>query len=205
MTIRDCQGQAIAKAFDGRLMFRNAKDSTYEQKRSNTENALIIRDLGNPPTDLIRITMKEPCRPFPPFCAQMGMWNWFIHGYTWQGDLLTPGWQQNMGGFIGISMSSGEAEDMRFLTLYSTYTFSNIRWSPFMTYFFLACLLCGCGCCCYCCCWRSSEPEPEAKNEETMKLMQTKEIECEAPVVEKQPAPSLLACCSRRGRTVAPN
>lgn len=212
MTIRDCRGRATAKAFHGKLIFREAKDSRYYQERHNTENVLVVRDLGTPPTDLVRITNKEPCRPFPPFCAGMGDYNWAIHGSEWMGEILNYGKETTMAGLtkvfgpetsLKITSGSGQADDMRFLFLYSSYQFSNTRWSPLMniiwTILFLAPLVCCCWCCIRCC---QPSPPGEAASVgykgEQETLMQT--IESEREGLKKTQANSgFFACCSRRG------
>jgi len=207
MTIMDCKGQVSHRAQDGLLIYREATDAQYYQRRTNTENELIVEDLGQPPQPLVRITMKEPCHPFPPFCANMGMWNWFMHGYAWEGKVMRAASDSAMAnGLLKMKLTNGEAEDVRFLTLYSMYQFSNTRWSPFMNWiwwilFFSPCLWC---------CWRrpcsnmqvwyGDQAGANAK-EETQKLMQTQEVEMGTKVPDAQMATGggFMACCSRRG------
>lgn len=207
MTVRDCKGRAQVKAYDGKLIFRDAKDAQYYQKVRNTENSLIVTDLGNPPRDLVRVVQKQPCSPFPPFCAQMGMWNWFLHGTKWDGEVVVAGTNNDMSSLLGadatmtVSMSSGEAEDMRFLTLYTAYQFSNTRWSPFMNWVWVFLVVCPLLCCIYGCCCRGGGSPPKAEREETQKLMETKE----APKEKKEEKRTFMACCSRfGGQAVAP-
>lgn len=212
MTIRDCNGQAQVKVTDGKLVFRNAKDARVIQQQRNTQNTLILRDSGEPPMDLVRVTAKESCKPFPPFCAQMGQWNWFIHANEWEGHIVTPGSTNDMGSSIKnvipdltltVSMSSGESEDIRFLTLYSAYQFANTRWSPFMNWVWWLLVVIPLFCCLFRCFCGSREEKPTTNIEETEKLMQTQEAQEKLP--EKREG-GFLACCSRRGgRGVAAN
>merc|ERR1711957_878185 len=107
----------------------------------------------------------------------MGMWNWFIHGYTWEGRILTPGGAHTMGGLgavLNIKVSSGESEDIRFSTLYSAYQFSNTRWSPFMNWIWWILFFSPIVCCCWrswWCCWQMGDTAKVDQNEETQKLM----------------------------------
>lgn len=212
MEIRDCKGDVTAKAEDGALIIRGAIDAQYHQRRTNTENEVVVEDLGQPPQELVRITMKEPCKPFPPFCAQMGVWNWFLHGYSWEGRIMRPGSSNTMAGLgamLDIQVSSGAAEDVRFLTLYSAYQFSNTRWSPFMNWIWWILFFSPIVCCCWRSwwgCWRLGDSPKVEQQEETQKLMQTQEVEMGTKVPEeKQSTGGFMACCSRRGRVVAAN
>jgi hypothetical protein len=232
MTIMDCNGEAKFQASDGpnsadqehnsgvvksgmkggvskkdAHISGGTVDARYYQVLGNMENKLILADLGTPEVELVRLSMNEPCVPFPPFCQQMGIWNWFIHGSTWKGEIVQPGYNQTIGsGLVQIQMTDGAATDMRFLALYSAFQFSNTRWSPLMqiitNVLLIVCLFCCCRCCWRCCCVsRVAESVVKSGLEESEKLMKT----VDANVDEAPPKPTgWMACCSRRGgRTVA--
>jgi len=207
MTVRDCQGTIKFQAGNGVISETvGGVDAHYKTEQANTENTVSVSDLGVPAVQLVRLQVTEPCVPFPPFCAQMGMWNWFIHVDQWEGRITQPGYNESVGsGLISIKMTDGAATDMRFLALYSAYQFSNTRWSPLMGIVTnLLLLLCCCGCCR--CCYNGTQPA-EAKaavvskdaQAETEKLLKT--VEGPPESAPAKPA-GIFACCSRGGRSV---
>merc|ERR1712205_131191 len=78
--VKDCKGKLKFEANQGKIRDDTSKgtDAQYHLARKDTENSVIISDFSTPVQDLVRISMKEPCNPFPPFCQQMGMWNWLF-------------------------------------------------------------------------------------------------------------------------------
>lgn len=202
ITIKDCQNNVIVQAHDGHIMFRSAHDSDYVQDEGEAENKLIIRGLGHPAKDLVRVVKKAPCFPFAPFCERMGALNRFMHGVglEWEGKIIQPGYTDTSG-LVRISMTNGASTDMRFLTLFSSYEFSNTRLSPVVeSSMFLVLVLClvvcvRC-CCCFNCCGGRARSKVEPTKEETEKLMET--------VEEKSPRKSpkgenCFMCCTRKG------
>jgi len=210
MYISDCRDKKKMEAHDGSITVHHAgKDAQFYTKRRNTENLMVISDFSTPTIELVRVGMKEPCWPFPPFCAQMGMFNWFLYGNEWEGQIVQPGYNQTVGnGFLGIQMTDGAATDMRFLALYSSYQFSNTRWSPLMLLLWhLAVISCCCGCC-RCCFFvgpaarKKAEEEYRSALEEREKLMKTMEAEDKKETEGERGWACGTAC--GRGRTVAP-
>jgi len=207
MEIQDCQGAERFKVADGVLFntvmgpvtlggspTQTVRDATYVAKRTNSENQLIIQSLSFPHRNLVELTMKNPCRPFAPFCAGMGLGGWFIYGDEWQG------------GFIN-QPSAGAATDMDLLALYSSFQFSNTRWSPPMFIALNILMLLCCICCIRrCCCTRSANKTEMAHfTSEEADALVTKVAEDTRE--EPKPAPgstSIFTCCARRGRTILP-
>lgn len=209
MLITDCKGHHKFEVYGeddhGTIGRHNAgkNDAQYYTKRRNTENSVIISDFSSPTVELVRLHMSNPCSPFPPFCQQMGIWNWFIYNLKWGGEIVQPGYNETVGnGFIFVQMTDGAATDMRFLALYSSYQFSNTRWSPLMFIVMWTLFLIGICCCCRCCCncCRGAEKKVEEEKEEAEKLMET--VEGELKGEEKKS--SIFDCCSRKGRTIYP-
>lgn len=179
-------------------------ESEWIADTKDTENTLILEDFSTPRVRLVRVGMKEPCWPFPPFCQQMGMWNWLFHGNEWEGEITQPGYNATLAtGAISILESDGAATDMRFLALYSTYQFSNTRWSPLMFFVGWALFFLCCCCTCHCCCVGAGKAEKGAASafkssrEETEKLMKT--MESTDLETGRSKDTSRWACCSRRG------
>lgn len=212
MVVRDCQANVKFYAGDGEIReIESGVDAKYEAKPANTENTLSIKDRGTPAVELVRLIQKEPCSPFPPFCAQMGMWNWFLHGEQWEGQIVQPGYNQSVASSLGltIKMTDGAATDIRFLTLYSAYQFSNTRWSPLMMIVMNILLVGCCLGCCRCCFTEADSAKAAAAKlsqqarEETEMLMKTTEAQ-ETQAQQQQKPDGWMACCSRRGRNVEP-
>jgi hypothetical protein len=207
MEVQDCQGARRFKVADG-VLFKTAlgpvtlggsptqevRDATYITKRTNAENQLIIQSLSFPHRNLVELTMRKPCRPFAPFCAGMGLTGWFIYGDEWEG------------GFIN-QPSIGAATDMDLLALYSSFQFSNTRWSPSM-FIALNILMVSCCLCCICrCCHTRSSNKSEMTHHtpEEADALVTKFAE--DPKEEPKPtegSSSIFGCCGRRGRTILP-
>merc|ERR1719197_762550 len=73
MTVHDCLDKKLFEAKAGKIKVHHAgTDATFTTRKRDTENELIISDMGTPKQELVRVIMKEPCWPFPPFCQQMG-------------------------------------------------------------------------------------------------------------------------------------
>lgn len=207
MVIEDCRGKKLFKVKDQRIKVHEAgSDAQFRTHRKNTENTMKIYDYSTPVRELVRVAMKEPCWPFPPFCQQMGMWNWFMHKNRWFGEIVAPGYNMSSeDGLLFAQVDDGAATDMRFLALYTAYEFSNTRFSPLMHVIFHVLLLICLAFCCCCCCNRVIHPGEHAKKEktiqeETERLMGTVEVHHDSHF---QPASkdnylNPMACCSRR-------
>jgi len=153
MYIKDCRDEKKMEANDHSIYLQHAgRDAQYYTTVKNEENTLHIADFSIPTREIVRLRMKAPCVPFPPFCQQMGAENWFIHNQKWSGEITQPGYNESLGNnIIGIHEEASGATDMRFLALYSTFQFSNTRWSPIMEWLWLIIDILFCICCCQCC------------------------------------------------------
>lgn len=218
MIIKDCNGNELFTATDDHILrVHNAgKESSIITQRGDSENVLLVQDRSIPVKDLIRVSMEEPCWPlFPPFCQQMGKSEWSLHpSILWQKDfegrVIEPEYNQSTANnFINLEFKDGGATDMRFITLYSAYQFSNTRFSPLMTWInWILSLFCICVCC-QCCCvpLPSRELRADEIREEQEKLMGTIEFDPEmntrAPMQSKRGhflgvGGGSMNCCSRR-------
>lgn len=178
--------------------------------QSGTANQLIFQDLSIPKEGIVELIMKEPCTPFPPFCAGMGPAGWFLYGRRWEGRITEKGYNFQTGiKELRETIGGGVAADMTFVTLYSSYQFSNTRWSPFMFLVWngLVVLLVAC-CIRQCCCTQARGVQlkkAEEKgiwkqtDEETQKLMTTKEIEAFESRTPQKSAGFWGSCCRRPG------
>lgn len=190
---------------------KEVKGGRYYTKESATANVLTIQDNARPAVDLARIDMPETCNPFPPFCAKMGTFAWFWYGDAWEGRIVQPGYNDTLGGLFDLSIraTAGSGTDMRFLTLYSAYQFSNTRWSPLMGLIVNIAILSCCGCLCWSCCATAPPPKSEPREEsETTKLIDAEMSGggsiAEGIAASDQYTGSPWNCCTRRGgRTIA--
>jgi hypothetical protein len=217
MEIEDCNGVPLFTAErNHRLYAANAgKDSYIRTESGDTENVMLIQDRSTPVKDLIRVSYEEPCSPlFPPFCQKMGKNRQILHPSSFynnefEGRIIQPEYTQNTGAnnLIELKYRDGGATDLRFITLYSAYQFSNTRWSPLMTIIFAVLdFICFCVCC-QCCCVKlpSREERREEFKEDQEKLLSTIEIDpmmsTEVPAVQKRGhflGTTNLNCCSRQ-------
>jgi len=212
VTIKDCQGNHIIQANKGKLVYRNAVDAEAHQVESSLENDLLITDLAEPPEVMIKLYEKEPCNPFPPFCKHMGTRNWILHGSKWQGEFTHKGLNL-ANGLLDVSVGAGASSDIRFLTLFSMFQYSNTRLAPCFEWAFTLFILYSLGhffftrtCCSYhcCCCGcnlcgiRWCKPREEKKA-----AVETPREEID-PLVSKDfhhdvGGGSFLDCCTRSG------
>jgi len=215
MDILDCHGKLTTQAQNGELTSHSYEDATYYVDQTGPANQLIFQDLSIPKQGVAELIMKAPCQPFPPFCAGMGMSGWFLYGSKWEGRITQQGYNVTTG-ISGLKeiVGAGAAADMTFLTLYSSYQYSNTRWSPLMFILMNALLPLLCLCCCirHCFCTTASytarKVAPEEKgwhqvDEETQKLMTTKEWAEEWDHGGWDPKPTSTglwgSCCRRPG------
>jgi len=207
--IKDCKDELLFKTKDNKVSIAGDKvqaDSQFETSQTEAANKIVISDFTAPvPVELATMEQKAPCSPFPPFCAQMGLLNWVFHKDEWEGQITEPGYAETINsGSVNVELTSGAATDMRFLLLYSSFLFSNTRWSPVMWYvawgslIFLIMALCGCCKCCPCPFWPfrgHMKQDFYILDPESEHLMKT--VESESP--QESPKSGMFNCCSRKG------
>lgn len=209
MYVKDCNGVQKFEAGKKNIHVHKAgKDAQFFTKQVDAENSLVITDFNVPTIELMRAFMSSSCVPFPPFCAQMGKFNWLIYGSEWEGQIVKPGYNVTAANAtLGVAMTDGAATDMRFLALYTSYQFSNTRFSPLM-FIVVNLVLCVCCVCFIRCCfceyrYRSNSNAASSTAQEKERLMSTiespKEHNAHEAPKEKPPSSGLWNCCSRKG------